>query len=433
MRWKMIFGIAAVAAFALLETGCLVVEPTETEVDCSCYEVNDCKTFCGPTDCWQECEGTKTCPTNCEDTGQGPGAGSDCRTDGECGKGLVCIDQQCRPRDTNQTGNGGICQTCETAYDCADSSARCVALGDSVADGKVCSPTCQSDTDCPSSFECVDVGDEGTPSQCLPTADSSGQRTCTTPPNGECTSSRDCGAGETCIANQCEPPEDAECSADGDCGDGEVCRDFSCEPEQQSECLTRKDCRSDEQCIDGKCESRNPSDGCILNKECNEGNAEGDTDAICVDGQCLSKCQDRGDCNAREYCRKTQGSDDGICEPIECRTNPDCPAGQICVEARCEDACKTNSDCMSGYVCSDTGYCEPDPDVDCRSNAECARDEMCQQGSCVKPCDCNQQCPSGEVCNNETGLCSNPDQPKDECTDDCDCPSGESCNSGTCG
>ncbi|MFB6350208.1 MAG: hypothetical protein ABEN55_08110, partial [Bradymonadaceae bacterium] len=368
---------------------------------------------CDPYTCTEECYPVETKPETCP----AGGSGGQCRHDGDCSAEQVCVDNTCRPDDQNQTGKAGVCQSCQTAYDCADASARCVALGDSVTDGKICSPTCRGNSDCADGLECIKRGDG--PGQCLPEKNGDGNRTCTNLPNTECTSAGDCQDGETCVDNSCQPPADAECQKDADCDGSKVCKDFECRAPEK-ECIDRTDCRSDETCINSQCMSRNPSDGCTFNSECGD-------QAMCVDGRCLSRCEDREDCNPREYCRL------GLCQPIECRRNADCASGEVCVEARCTDACASDGDCGDGYVCNANGYCEADDSVECRSNAECAQNEICSNGECQAACQCNQDCADGQVCDSETNTCRAPNQTQPSCEDDCDCPSGQTCNdSGKC-
>lgn len=391
MRWNAAVGSAILVLLATTLSGCLVTN-SGNESGCECYEYTQCETYCDATSCWEECFDQRECPNDCSQ-----GSANECTHDGACAQGRICIrgdeGRRCRPDPGQRNGRGGICQSCESALDCADNSARCVALGQSAADGKICSPTCRAHANCPDGFECVKRDSD--PGQCLPEPNGDGTRSCSGAPNLECTSAADCSDGEVCGENTCQPPEDAECSVDADCGSSEVCRDFECRP-GDTECLSRTDCRSDEICKDGSCVSRTPDDQCIRSDEC-------DGDARCVDGRCLTTCEDRDGCNPREYCRL------GLCQPIECRRNTDCSAGNVCVEAQCRDACSADSDCDSGYVCNPNGFCERDESIECRSDAECARDETCMSGECRTPCRCSQDCSGDRVCDDATNVCASPD------------------------
>lgn len=423
---------AAAGLFALASSGCIIVDADETDRpvpgpeedgdDC-CREVRVCETVCDDYGCYDECSTETRCPDNCT---------QQCAGDLDCPKSSVCIDGVCTGRNFDNTGTGGLCQTCETAYDCAEPDSRCVRLYfDRSPDGgpKVCATDCESAIDCPLGFECVD--EPGTPEVCVPDEQlGSTDRVCPDDrPDGiECFSSRNCDAGESCIDNQCVAP-DGECTEDSDCGAGARCRNATCVDDSEPECLSRTDCRSDEICVDGTCTPRNPEGPCVENEDCA-------SDAVCVDGSCLSRCENRTDCNdSSEICRQ------GLCQPIECRFNSDCGTGELCVDAQCRPRCSDDAGCADGYVCAQPGgYCERDPAVECRSDAECLAGEVCRGGTCTALCNCNQQCDDGEICNPDatdaesTGVCEDPDAEPEQptCETDCDCPSGEDCVDGTC-
>ncbi len=396
-----------------LAGGCLVVDGGSNAEDCSgtCTTEEVCETYCGPSECWEECWRESTCSPECP--GYEEPDGAPCMSNSECGgDNAFCVDGRCRaPSDDDDTGPAGLCQSCEVSSDCAGDNAACISLniGDPDSRQKVCGRACQSAGDCPSGFDCVDVGGgPGISDQCLPAADADGQRTCSIPEGEECISSADCDSAESCVNNQCRKPNDAECTSNGDCEDGEVCRDYQCE----SGCISASDCPSDETCFDGQCTERTQE--CTFNDECDE-------DGRCVNGECRSRCDpdaSEDQCGSQSYCRQ------GLCTPVDCRHNGDCATGEVCINASCRDKCDADSGCAAGYICDSLGYCEPDPEVECRSNAECSRDEVCRSGSCRTLCSCNSQCSDGEVCaiddGDSTGACVQ------------DCPSGQNCDTTTC-
>lgn len=416
---------------------CIVVDDSDTEVHGSsdastdvddyaeecCRQVRVCETRCDDVGCYDHCETQTQCADSCERT---------CSGDLDCPEQTVCIDGVCTDRNYDKTGTGGLCQSCETAYDCAEPDSRCVRLYfDRTPDGgpKVCATDCEYETDCPLGFECVDR--PGTPQVCVPDEKlGSTDRTCPTDPDGDyqCFHSGHCGPGQSCIDNECVAPS-GECTEDADCGGSAVCQNFQCVSSSQPECIDRTDCPSDSICIDGSCKPRNPDGNCIKNAECRG-------DAVCVDGSCRTRCSDRSQCNANtEICRE------GLCVPIECRFNSDCGSNEVCVDAQCKRSCVDEGDCDSGYVCSQPGhYCKRDPSVECRTDSECLSGESCHHGTCAQVCNCNQQCGDGEICNMEatastnTGLCESPDTSRDRtrCRNNCDCPSGQECIEGTC-
>lgn len=429
-------GVACLFVLALFVPSCVFIsadndadpstdDPSGNSEDC-CREVRVCETECDEHGCYDDCTVETRCPEACN---------QQCTGDLDCPKNTVCLDGVCTERNFNNTGTGGLCQSCSTAYDCAEPDARCVRLyfERTPAGGpKVCATDCETSADCPWDFECID--EPNTPAVCVPREEfGSTDRVCPDEPSTsddvECFSSDNCAPGESCVANECIAP-DGECTRDADCGQGAVCRNFQCVDSSEPECVNgENDCASDQICVDGQCEERSSSGMCTENEDCRG-------DAVCVDGDCLSRCQDRSDCKtSSEICRQ------GLCKPIECRFNSDCQGGEVCVDATCQTSCQGDGDCESGYVCDRAGnFCKRDPNVECRSDAECLSGEACQQGECTTICSCNQECASGEVCNKEatsdsnTGLCREQDQSARDpaCSTDCQCPSGQTCQNGTC-
>lgn len=425
--------LGMVTCFCLvgLMQGCIIVDgdddtgSVEPGNNSCCSEVRVCETRCDEFGCYDDCTTETRCPDSCDQT---------CHGDFDCPSETVCIDDVCQKRNFDNTGTGGLCQSCGSAYDCAEPDSRCVRLFfERTPDGgpKVCATDCNSEADCPFGFECVDR--PGTPRVCVPDEEwGSTDRVCPhddLPSDIECFSSENCSKAESCVNNECVAPQ-GECTRDSECGQGAKCRNFECVDESKPQCVSRTDCQSGEICVDGKCEARDSDGGsCVKNDECRG-------DAVCVDGDCLAKCQDRSDCNSStEICRQ------GLCVAIECRFNSDCGGEEVCVDAQCKPACSKNADCSTGYICSEVGdYCTRDPNVECRSDAECLSGESCHNGTCAAVCNCNQQCADGQICNKDassadnTGLCESPNQTpaEPECENDCQCPSGQSCTNGTC-
>lgn len=422
---------ALALAFAVFNlSGCLIVSDNQDGGcydDCRDYEV--CETYCDPWECWDECWWETTCDTYCEDTTVDVNVDVtttvDCFNDFDCGEGQICVADVCKPRDTEDNGLAGLCQTCSNNADCVEDTALCIQLNFDQATStgeKVCTRTCEYNHDCPSGFECINVSSEvGVPAQCLPVKGEFEKRTCNPSPELECVRATDCAVGESCVNNNCKGPNDAQCDSNNPCASGQTCRNFACVAVDAPECTTRTDCRSGEICIDGNCEAA-AAEGCVFNAECDGG--------MCVDGTCLSTCTSNAQCGSGENCRA------GLCEPAECRRTADCGGGEICVDASCENTCNktTGAGCTTGYSCNTLGYCEPDANVACRTNAECGRDEICTAGDCVTPCTCNQDCGSGEVCDLNSGSCTAaPTTPVTSCQTSCDCPSGKTCTAGQCG
>jgi hypothetical protein len=400
-----------------LGSGCLVTDAQPESGEC-CYEYEECQTYCDPYgNCERDCWFTESCPSTCESGGGADNNGQNnqgdfCYSDAECSNEEVCVDNLCERPDTTRRGTAGICQACETNSDCSNPDALCVQLrndGDGPAE-RVCTSPCGDG--CPTGFECANI--DGS-QQCLPKPNASDVRTCSDAPDLECTTARDCAAGESCVNNKCEAPDTAECSADSDCASGEVCDRQECVPEGSvGECTTRSDCASGETCTDNTCVGGTES--CVFNSECSQ-------DGLCVNGSCFSACQDDSGCGNLEHCRQ------GVCRPTECNGTSDCAGDEMCISATCMPACSSTADCASGYLCTDHNYCDRDPNVECRSGAECSRDEICYKETCKTQCDCNQHCSSGEVCDLDSGTCiDDGGQPPTTCEDTCGCPSGQQCD-----
>lgn len=95
------------------------------------------------------------------------------------------------------------------------------------------------------------------------------------------------------------------------------------------------------------------------------------------------ECRSDADCPDGEVCQN------GVCVTApgpECTTDADCANGEVCVNGVCEEApapeCTTDADCAEGMVCVD-GVCEEAPAPECTSNGDCAEGEVCEDGVCV--------------------------------------------------
>jgi hypothetical protein len=434
MKKQLIALFGLMIAASTTSTGCLVVDDGRRIDGNGCYDdcntAEVCETYCDSWSCWDECFYDTTCTTTCTETEviNNPPVNNEplCYDDLDCVIGKTCEGGECVVVDTNADGKAGLCQTCETSNDCYEANSLCIELNSdqtSRTGEKVCSRTCEYNTDCPINFECVRVSAEaGAQAQCLPKkAAGAEKRTCNAGADLECVRATDCGVGESCVGNSCSAPNspDVECSSNKPCAGGLTCREFKCVDTSEPQCTTQADCRNNQACVDGVCESAPTT--CVFNEECDGGK--------CVNGTCADACTKQADCGSLEICRS------GLCEAVECRASADCGAGQVCVNAECTPGCNKNIACAAGYTCSSTtevrGYCKVDSNVQCRNTAECARDEVCSAGKCEKACSCNQQCATGEICNMSNGVCEAPGmtQPAPaECDDNCDCPSGKTCS-----
>ena len=68
----------------------------------------------------------------------------------------------------------------------------------------------------------------------------------------------------------------------------------------------------------------------------------------------------------------------------ECKTNDDCPSGQVCIAGSCKtpQKCLKDSDCDSGYVCVNN-ICVPKEGGECTTDSDCHQNYVCEDGTCV--------------------------------------------------
>ena len=181
---------------------------------------------------------------------------------------------------------------------------------------------------------------------------------------------------------------------------------------------------------------------------CGSGEDEGcKSDADCPDGQiCNLSTSECVDC--------TPNCTGKCCGPDGCGgTCPsDCPTGYICNTANCQcepEGCQDDTDCLATQCCQNqvcvdmscgTLECGPDP-VCGKECGPCPAGETCNNGVCETPQDCtdendctdpNTQCCINSVCTDMacgTLECG----PDPVCGYECGpCPAGETCNNGVC-
>lgn len=311
---------------------------------------------------------------------------------------------------------------------------------------------------------------------------------------GRCNTSSDCLSGNRCSSHSCVPG----CDSDDQCGYGESCvsglcqtacsnspctnpKYPTCSPYGQDylcEC-TSSSCPSGYYCkgwtVGGGYTTGSPDSGlckpnrCQTNNDCPKYGQTCNTST----GTCEFRCDGVNPCTNSKYptcdnfgtggylCRCTSSScpsgyycktetlgggysanstDSGLCKPIVCKTNTDCPEyGQTCVSGVCKrDACASNpctnpkypncheygydsyyctctsSSCGSGYKCeSDTIEGTPDPGLckvitteQCSTDEDCSAEKRCVAGYCIFRATCSKDsdCASTERCN-ENGYC----------------------------
>ena len=327
-----------------------------------------------------------------------PSGSGGCVTDDDCSAGHHCEDGVCVP----DVVTGEPCDPCTAHEECGGTNDLC--LGGFPDGGMYCGGACSVPADCPSGFDCIEIG--GAPvNQCVP---SDFDCSSITP---ECDTDDDCPAGEICDGGRCVE-ETPDCVTDEDCPLGEICRDGECIPDPSPHLPWCAECTSHEEC--------------------------GDSDDLCLGGfidgtsRCGISCESvGGNCGEGNTCYHFDDLPDQCipasmdCSP-DCSTDDDCPPGQHCVDGHCTNVCDPDdpTSCPDGWYCRftscATGVCEPAPDGPGASpiGARCATDLECESlrcqpmvdGSyCAMACDYllgGGACPHPTACQPlERGLC----------------------------
>lgn len=379
---------------------------------------------------------------------------------GECGEGLLCIEQLC-------------VQVCRFDNDCESDAAKCTQVlrpnGEELKGVRYCRANC-------------DLVDPTDPADGLE-ACTAGQTCLTTDRGSACSSSAgDAGQGETC-------QESADCAA------GFACHDAQC---KQWCSLTSPQCGTGLECeasgdsspsatglglCGGGCDATIPEgDECLTDPEC--GCASGQTCRVMEDSSracspigntaAQTPCANNGDCAAGLACME------GLCRPYCDPADATCGDDSLCAEMLYEGqsvgigaclglcdpihpedsgngftACGVGAECVAGNVGYDypIAHCmvapeEPGPLVGaCDANNPCGAGAACVFGRCFPYCreteDCNGATES-PYCfdsgfdyrgaeNDELGLCCSPTEvPGSLCAFDidCGCNDGFSCRVG---
>jgi len=272
------------------------------------------------------------------------------------------------------------------------------------------------------------------------------------------------GSGEAAAPVYCGNPDDCEpgqvCSEDGECVDG-TCVDHgcvdgwvcdgggdggapTCVPENSASCIEDDDCSglgSGYKCLNGMCTP--PGDQCTDKTQCPDPSTQN-----CVDGKCVTACDDPSDCPDGFTCNTSLG----VCtEPATgCTITQDCgDPGKVCVDGACVDKCEPDGSCPDGYVCVANG-CVPDqkPKFTCTTEGMqdvCSDGSICLHHGCyitcttdpdscaVNPPDLNQ-CKTVTTATGSYDVCGSSTNLGDECdpTTGDECTGGEICIDGFC-
>ena len=219
----------------------------------------------------------------------------------------------------------------------------------------------------------------------------------------ECVTSAQCKAqGEICIQGECTPgpfPADMDLGGDGvdtDEGFGPDADTIACTNDSQCPVLppdgaacAQSVCRLNRcvvirpNCTEG---TRLDPDQCVCVPE-PDGDCETRVDCpagyLCLGARC-APCTNDSQCAANERCGRRSGTPDNICLPrAQCLLDRDCQEGEVCLGGRCTDApeCSDTRPCRAGFECIDQRCFEQV----CRGPEDCGADEVCDAGVCRTP------------------------------------------------
>ncbi|XP_028157244.1 uncharacterized protein LOC114350564 isoform X7 [Ostrinia furnacalis] len=358
---------------------------------------------------------------------------SECEINSDCNDDSVCINgvclHACSAEGQSPCSNNAECFArnhaascrCPAALPSGDPLTHCMKIP------VIGEPECRVDSDCPSKHACLRDQCREACSELKPcngnarcsVSDSIPFRTllCRCPegylpdeagscksaqlPAPSCSSDQDCSDQESCVNRICRNPcncgENAECfirdhrpvcsCRDGFDGDPyRVCRIVGCR--------TDSECESNEACVNGNCISP-----CLLNSTCGA-----NADCLVERNRPLCRCRNGFEGDARVGCN-----------PIECRTNSDCPLDKQCHAHRCINPCLSGNTCGRNAKClvpnhiavckCDIGYigspyveCRPETIAECYVDADCPPKSACLSSRCVNPCTALHPCSTPARC-----------------------------------
>ncbi len=169
------------------------------------------------------------------------------------------------------------------------------------------------------------------------------------------------------------------------------------------------------------CTDGGPSDACIDNSACDEGQA-------CVAEECVTvDCLDSTACGIGQFCDPRNY----VCRD-GCESDGDCLAGQECNSQTLEcvdSACRSSElDCQVGQKCDlVTGQCFDYPGSICEKSCDigsfsdtCGNGSSCEFFITGSTCDTDGQCAGAANCDQFIV--------QENCNNDSDCPTGSTCD-----
>jgi hypothetical protein len=233
--------------------------------------------------------------------------------------------------------------------------------------GPICTKSCCTSADCPSTFVCFSGGTGG--SYCVP----AGKAQRSPPASGGSTPGTTCGVPSECRSGLCSNSRCVDtCCLTTDCAVGTVCAVAT---------VTSPAPGHDQWVCIPPIGAKNPGTACIDNVECKVNNCVGQNSSICTKCPvCTPSCCKASDCspwataaavtNGATCAYGLSGSDqlkwcfpiDPARAPIEttCSSNFDCQSAFCDPETKkCAAVCCTDADCGFGNICSPSAVNTP--------------------------------------------------------------------------
>ena len=297
-----------------------------------------------------------------------------CQNNGQCPNNQICQNGQCVPSSqcSPPCPAGQMCQNgrCILSPQCSPSQ-PCPA-------GQVCqngqcvqSPQCSPSQPCPAGQTCQNgqcvLSPQCSPSQPCPAGQTCQNGQCVTP-STPCSPFQPCPFGQTCLNGQCV----TQCSPAEPCPGGQVCQNGQCvTPSPSPQCSPSQPCPSGQKCCSNACQQ------CCTTNDCPSGQ-------VCQEGQCVtpSGCQSSNDCtdSATPYCCQVSPT---LNQCRQCCLSSQCPANNYCdASGTCQPLsaqCQQDSDCNDPTKICINNECV----TGCRTNTQCPSGQVCQQNQCV--------------------------------------------------
>ena len=337
---------------------------------------------------------------------------SECDTDSDCAKGLVCVIAQDRfhaclnPCATVACSQNEVCHLDQFGHPACNCLGGFVWNPVSSTCEKPSLPDCTADTDCPQT------------SACRP--DALGVLKCIS------------------VCSEFTCPANAICVALGHQGQCQCLPSYTGNPNDRNGCkpALRNQCTTDAQCPESDtCRSDGETGILVCKPVCDS--LKCGPHAVCLANNHVAQCQ----CPPGPYAGDPNDPESG-CKTVPCVYNIDCPPTQLCnrLTHTCYDVCEEDS-CGHNAVCIAEDHhpvcqCPPGFRGNPLPDVECTPTEVCSPNPCHPSAICEGS-PGGHTCHCPVGHVGDPFtsgcHPEGNCPNgDSDCPPQSTCMAGRC-